>query len=310
MPRRSLPLILSLALVAPITAQDLPITDIEDIPSVERDGESVPREVSGATWCQGKMWVVDNEDSGNLLTMEEDGRFTAHPLPADGRISDLEGIASDGKYLYLMAGGGLSKKGKVKAERFSMARVTLKNGKPSSVTVIPFLPWLVPFAQELGMEMEDAEDEEGEDIEVPADGKYEGLAMLPGGKLVLGIRKPLLEDQAVIVELTGYAEAFDSEDASKIVPTELARLDLGGGGISSLEWDPKAKQLLVIGLHAKKLRTELWTWKSGDPEKLGAIRGHKGEGVARVGDTARTLILMDDEDPDGAKLGRYTFVED
>ena len=34
----------------------------KDIPSVKRDGEDVAREVSDATYHQGRMWIVDNED--------------------------------------------------------------------------------------------------------------------------------------------------------------------------------------------------------------------------------------------------------
>ena len=63
---------------------------------MSRHGKKVAREVSGATYLAGRMWVVDNEDDENLLVMEKNGSFSAHPLPPDGRIADLEGITSDG----------------------------------------------------------------------------------------------------------------------------------------------------------------------------------------------------------------------
>ena len=111
-----------------------------------RDGKQVAREVSGATYCQGRIWVVDNEDDQKLLVMEKNGSFSAHPLPSDGRISDLEGITSDGESLYLIAGGGLSKGGRVRPERFAMARVTLHQGEPTEVRIVDMLNWLVRFA--------------------------------------------------------------------------------------------------------------------------------------------------------------------
>ena len=130
--RRPLFLIFVLTAGSVGQAQQPCLTDFTDIPSVERDGKQVAREVSGATYCQGRIWVVDNEDDQNLLVMEKNGSFSAHPLPSNGRISDLEGITSDGESLYLIAGGGL-KEGRVKPKRFALARVTLHQGEPTEV---------------------------------------------------------------------------------------------------------------------------------------------------------------------------------
>lgn len=143
---------------------------------MKRNGQNIAREVSDATYHQGRMWIVDNEDDQNLLGMEKDGTMSAHPLRAYGRISDLEGITSHVESLYLLAGGGLSHKGKVKPKRFAIARVTLERGEPAEVRIVDMLEWLAPVAQELGMKMEKAEGPHGEIIEVPKDGKFEGLA--------------------------------------------------------------------------------------------------------------------------------------
>lgn len=310
--RRPLFLIFVFAAGSVGQAQQPCLSDFTDIPSVRRDGKQVAREVSGATYCQGRIWVVDNEDDQKLLVMEKNGSFSAHPLPSDGRISDLEGITSDGESLYLIAGGGLSKGGRVRPERFAMARVTLHQGEPTEVRIVDMLKWLVPFAQELGMEMEKAEGPDGEKIKVPEDGKFEGLAMMPDGRLLMGIRKPLVENLAVILQLDGYKEAFDQEKASLIQPKLVAELDLHGGGISSLEYDPEAKRLLVLGIRAKKNRTDLYGWKEdagkkGKPKRICKIKGHKAEGVVRDEDSHRILILCDDEDPN---VGRYTFFKE
>jgi len=67
-------------------------------------------------------------------------------------------------------------------------------------------------------------------------------------------------------------------------------------------------RLLVLGIHAKKRRTDLYAWTSSELKWIFKFKGHKAEGVARVGDSSRILILCDDEDPDGTKKGRYTFL--
>ena len=305
-------LVMGLALMTAtfVKAQGLRLTSFRDIPSVRRDRKKVAREVSGATYHNGRMWVVDNEDDQNLLVMEEDGTFSSHPLAAHGGISDLEGITSDRDSLYLMAGGGLSREGKVKSKRFAIARVTLQGDEPAEVRLVDMLEWLVPVARDLGMPVERAEGTDGTDTLVPKDGKFEGLAMMPDGRLLMGIRKPLVNGQAVILQLDGYREAFDRENASLIHPKVFAKLNLNGGGISSLEYDPRGKRLLVLGIHAKKRRTDLYAWKSGELERIFKFKGHKAEGVARIGNSSRILILCDDEDPDGTRMGRYTILED
>jgi hypothetical protein len=283
----------------------------KNIPSVKRHGEKVAREVSDATYYERRVWIVDNEDNENLLVMEADETLSTHPLSASGQISDLEGITSDGEFLYLIAGGGLSPGGKLKPKRFAIARVTLERGEPVEVRVLNMLEWLVPVAQGLGMKMEKAEDPNGEMVEIPKDGKYEGLAMLPDGRLLMGIRKPLVDRRAVILQLDGYREAFDQDKASLIRPKVFAKLDLNGGGISALEYDPLKSRLLLLGIHAKKkVRTDLYVWPTGKPERICKFHGHKAEGVVRVGDSSRILVLCDDEDPHGSKSGRYTFLED
>src|SRR5262245_59551955 len=96
---------LALVTLTFVQAQSLRLTSFRDIFLVHRHGVKVAREVSGATYHNGRMWVVDNEDDQNLLVMEENGTFSSHPLATHGGIADLEGITSDRNSLYLMAGG-------------------------------------------------------------------------------------------------------------------------------------------------------------------------------------------------------------
>jgi len=295
-----------------------------DIPFVRRDGQDVAREVSDATYCRRQMWIVDNEDDQNLLRMTKDGRFSTHPLRTNGRISDLEGITSDGESLYLTAGGGLSRGGKIKPERFAMARVTLRRGEPAEVRILDMLEWLLPIAREIDMKMEEAKGTNGDTIHVPTTGKFEGLAMMPDDRLLMGIRRPLVKDRAVILQLDGYREAFAQGKASRIRPKIFAMLDLGGRGISAMDYDHVRQRLLVLGIHEKKRRTDLYAWTDekrrtdlsksihGKPARICKFKGHKAEGVARFGrsDSSPILTLCDDEDPGGHRVGRYAFITD
>lgn len=304
-------ILLSLALsVATATAAELELGQLDDIAGVERGGETLAREVSGATWHAGEMWVVDNEDDTNLLVMDAAGNFKPRKLPAGAAISDLEGITSDGTHLYVMAGGGLSNSGKLDPRRFALVRLTLTGGKLSGARTLDQLGWLRQFGKELELDFEKAKGPDGDKVKVIEDVKLEGLAMAPGGRLLVGLRKPLVKDKSMVVELRGYREAFDMNDASLLKASLFAKLDLDGAGVSSLEHDPVTGNMLALAIHAGKLKTDMWVWKPGsEPRRVGKLRGHKAEGIARMGRTSRVLILADDEDEDGTKMGRFGFVE-
>jgi hypothetical protein len=172
------------------------------------------------------------------------------------------------------------------------------------------LEWLGPACEALGMKMERAKGAGGGTIKVPKGGKFEGLAMMADGRLLMGIRKPLVNDRAVILQLDGYREAFAREKPSLIRPKLLAKLDLNGAGISSLEYDAVGSRLLVLGIHDKKRRTDLYSWTSREHKWIYRFKEHKAEGIVRVGNSSRILVLCDDEDRDGTKTGRYAFLED
>lgn len=305
---RMLRLALCAVLVSTGYAADLAIGDLEEIPAVRKDGEMVAREVSGGTWHDGAMWIVDNEDDRNLLVMA-DGKFSPRVLPKDLAISDLEGITSDGTHLYVMAGGGLSKKGEVDPRRFTLTRLKVSGGQIRSGVVLDMLPWMKRLAKEIGADLARARDDDGEKVKVVEDWKPEGLAYLPDGRLIVGIRKPLVKDKSAIVSLTAFAEGFEARDPERVKPEFVGKLDCGGSGISSLEWDPVTRSLLVLSIESSKHRTDVWTWNFEKLTHHARLRGHKCEGIARVGRTGQVLILADDEDPDESKHGRYALIE-
>jgi hypothetical protein len=288
-----------------LPAADLADLELEDIPPALRDGTQVAREVSGCTWHDGAMWVVDNEDDTHLLVMREPGRFSPRRLPESLAVSDLEGITSDGTYLYLMSGGGLSGKGDVDPRRFSLVRLRATEGRLGDAVRLDMLEWMKRLARELDADVEKARGPDGDKLKVVEDFKSEGLAMDPRGRLLMGLRKPLVKKRSAVVSLSGYREAFDSRDPGRVRPRVVDLLDLDGGGISSIEYDPSSRSMLVLSIPPGTHRTDLWTWDFRALEHRGRLRGHKAEGVARVGRTRHWLLLADDEDLDGTKVGRF-----
>jgi hypothetical protein len=204
-----------------------------------------------------------------------------------------------------MSGGGLDKKDRADPRRFSLVRLTVSGGKLSGAVPLSMLAWMKRLAKELEIDTTKVKSTDGEKVKVVEDFKPEGLAIDGDGRLLVGIRRPLLGGKSAVVSLEGFAAAFEKQDAELIRPKLVDTLDLDGAGISSLEWDPVRKCLLMLSIESKKHRTDVWSWSGGKPERHARLRGHKCEGIGRIGRTGQVLLLADDEDPDGTKAGRW-----
>jgi hypothetical protein len=292
--------------IAIALAADAELADLEDIPLVAKDGEKVAREVSGCTWLDGAMWIVDNEDDQNLLVMSKTGSFAPRALPKGFDVKDLEGITTDGTHLYVMSGGGLDKKDRADARRFGLHRLSPKGSALSSPVSLSMLDWMKRIAKELDLETEKVKSTEGDKVKHLEDFKPEGLAIDGQGRMLVGIRKPLIKGRSAVISLEGWREAFEKGDSERIKPKLIDTLDLDGAGISSLEWDAATGQMLMLSIESSKHRTDVWSWDFDKPKRLARLRGHKCEGIGRIGKTDQVLILADDEDPDGTKMGRWT----
>jgi hypothetical protein len=211
--------------------------------------------------------------------------------------------------VYVMTGGGLSKKGQMDPRRFRIARLSLASGAIESGVALDMLPWMKKLARDLDGDAEKARDLDGEKVKIVEDFKSEGLAVDPKGRLLLGLRKPLIKGKSAVVELAGYREAFERADPERVKPRVVDLLDLSGGGISSLEWDPVHRTMLVLSIESSKHRTDVWTWDFDRLDHRARLRGHKAEGIGRMGRTGKVLLLADDEDPDGSKHGRSALLE-
>lgn len=295
-----------IGVIAIALAADVELSDFEDIPPVAKDGEKVAREVSGCTWLGGAMWVVDNEDGEHLLVMSRTGSFAPRALPRGFDVKDLEGITTDGNHLYLMSGGGLDKKDRADARRFGLHRLSLKGDVLSAPVSLSMLDWMKRIAKELDVDTEKVKSTGGDTVKHVEDFKPEGLAIDGHGRMLVGIRKPLIKGRSAVISLEGWREAFEKGDSERIEPMLVDTLDLDGAGISSLEWDAATGRMLMLSIESSKHRTDVWAWDFDKPKRLARLRGHKCEGIGRIGNTDQVLILADDEDPDGTKMGRWT----
>jgi hypothetical protein len=125
-----------------------------------------------------------------------------------------------------------------------------------------------------------------------------------GRRLLLGLRSPVLEGNALVVplRLRDPRGAF-SADNLEVEGAKAVRLPLGGAGVRSIEYDERAKAFRVIsgaGPNSEKMDFKLWDW-DGDAARptLREVqtfdRKLKPEGITRFSAGGRdfTFIVFD-----------------
>ncbi|MFN7138991.1 MAG: hypothetical protein ACK4UN_06610, partial [Limisphaerales bacterium] len=153
----------------------------------------------------------------------------------------------------------------------------------------------------------------------------EGLAGIPGEPgLLLGLRGPLQtkapdkKRRAFVVHFENPDEVFQKRGAQPRLST-FATLDLKGQGISSLEYDPMTKSLLIATTDKDErgpIISRLWQWQlplmDSQPVEVQTFTGQKLEGVARIPQGhrfERALLLAFDEETKGNEDKQFGRLE-
>ncbi len=144
-------------------------------------------------------------------------------------------------------------------------------------------------------------------------GNVEGMCFTPdGGRLLLGMRNPLLGSHALMAVVVGVEEAFDTREASKLDLVDLFAIDLGDRGVSDLCWDPLTRGYLITAARSNgpklskdqpfppnTLDSALFWWsghKQDRPILFARFPDMKVEAVCRLGDTPFIAVASDEGD--------------
>jgi hypothetical protein len=218
------------------------------------------------------------------------------PVKLSANIIDLEGITTDGVYFYVV--GSQSKP--TGGDLTGLARFKF-NAENQQVADTQSISGLKKFLADNVDELRGMHDTSYDDGGI----NVEGLAWDPNGKrLLLGLRSPVVEGQALIVplKLRDPQGAF-SFDNMEVEGRKAIRLALDGGAIRSIEYDELRKTFRLItgaGPNAEKMDFKLWEWSAnGQAPALRETdtfdRRLKPEGITRVtsGDQNYTFIVFD-----------------
>jgi hypothetical protein len=268
---------------------------------------------------------------------------------------DIEGLAirddgSSGKVLYMMGSHSLDSERRLRKERQVLMRIRLgAMGRPrrafpggSDSSIYPdiyrrLVPSLIHDADihrgQLGLSVISAPVKDGDSAKnTLKDLNIEGLSILPGTHdLLLGLRGPLDNKRAaLILRLRDPDKLFGSPtpDADFEV---YARLDLGGRGIASLDYDATTGTFYIAAAPGNEGDPDdyssLWYWRNWRedsvnvqrPTEMMRFQGHKLEGIALLDEQSplkgKLALVFDEEvshpsdDLDVRQFGRIIVID-
>ena len=274
----------------------------------------------------GRFIVVEDEAVHPLdvFSLQSDGQVIEHPLYRSSLFSwsspnrvlntldDLEAVAVDDLGLvYAITSHSRKENGKRDDKREQLVRFGLEGEQIVDFKVMRGLRKKIAAKHDSlkdATKIRDVKDGGGFNIE--------GLSFdADKQKLLIGLRSPLAGENAIIVVLENPRAVFDSDEKPRI-SDRLIELDLAGGGIRAMSYDPHLGGFLIISRKPEK-SFKLWLW-SGDadesPKRLripGIKNLRQSEGVTPVvldGRPAGILIVSDDGMGLKRKPGHYLFL--
>jgi hypothetical protein len=219
-------------------------------------------EASGVTHVPGTAAVlfVDDGRPDEIFWMQlGEDRVQSGPIKSvelGASVIDLEGITTDGSNFYVVGSQSKSKGG-------DLAGLVRFKFDPASQRVegVESVSGLKKFLADNVAELRGIGDRKYKDGGI----NVEGIAWDPkGGRLLLGLRSPVIEGHALVVplRLRDPQGAF-SQDNLEVEETKAIRLPLAEAGIRSIEYDERQKAFRIItgaAANNEKADFKLWEW--------------------------------------------------
>jgi hypothetical protein len=256
-------------------------------------------EASGVTQVPGTdavLFVDDGRPNEVFLMQLGEDRKQAGEIKTINiatSIVDLEGITTDGEYFYVV--GSQSKS--IGTDQAGLARFKLDTANQRAVGT-EAASGLKKFLADNVDELRDLENTKYKNGGI----NIEGLAWDPPNKrLLLGLRSPVVEGNALIVPLKlRDPKAALSIDNLEVEGRKAIRLSLGGAGIRSMEWDESRKAFFLItgaGPNPEKMDFKTWEWSGNSAapalrELETFDRRLKPEGITRVSNRTRDFVFI------------------
>lgn len=273
----------------------------------------------------GTILVVEDEAKRavSLLSIGSDGTLVEDSV-ADlrmmrglgRRLSDLEGLTiDDGGAVYAITSHSMTNDNERSPDREHLLRFRVQAGSAGDVQGYTGLRDALAADAELASAIRSVS---GRDAEFD-DLNIEGLAWHEKSRrLLLGLRAPLAGDRSLIIPIENPDDLLNDGAAPRFGPPVL--LDLSGGGIRALSYDPVLDAFLIVNEiegHEGNRYSQMWMW-SGDPvdpaEPIALpdiINLNNVESVDSIliDGQPRLLIMSDEGNPKKDRPAKYMILD-
>ena len=220
----------------------------------------------------GKLLIAEDEPNHafSIISIDKTGRFiedealdTRVITGFKRRLSDLEALARDDEgFIYALTSHSRTRKGNRSPDREHLMRFKIQDGNVLGLTSYDNLTQVLETDHKLHDLIRERTKAEVSFEEI----NIEGMAFDPVKKrLVLGFRDPEFNNMALVAFISNPKDVFERNAQPEF--DEVAILDIDGGGIRSLNYDPVLKNYVIANEvkdeNGQKF-SQLWTW-SGNP---------------------------------------------
>ncbi|MCK5360292.1 MAG: hypothetical protein KAJ95_06670, partial [Gammaproteobacteria bacterium] len=274
--------------------------------------------------ADGRLLVIEDEPERplHILHINADGKLIENKplnillrLAFSNELDDLEAITMgpDG-YIYATTSHKRNKKGRRKPEREQLIRFKIEGNKILDTGIVTSLVDAIEASGILG--------------KVNKQGKgglyninIEALSFDKNNHLMICLRNPSIDEKSIILILENPVEIFKKKATPIIAKTPIL-LDLQGGGIRAMSYDPKLKGYLltneVYSSESNNIKHSQISFWDGNPDHNpktiqlpSIINMNNVEGISpiTVDGESRVLLISDNGDIKKNRPANYLLLE-
>ncbi|OSI11033.1 DUF3616 domain-containing protein [Neisseria canis] len=273
----------------------------------------------------GRLLIMEDEATraASILSFQADGTL-AEDDAADTRVirgfkrklSDLEGLTRDPDgYIYAITSHAVNKEGQRRPDREHLLRFKIQG---HDVRELSYFDKLTDTLEQSEQLKELFKSKIGTTLDFKTI-NIEGLAFDPNKKqLLLGLRDPEFNERSIVLYIDNPKAVFEEKAEPNFV--DIAFLDIKGGGIRSLNYDPVLKSFIMTNEVKDDNGTkysQLWTWSGApkDPAKavplpnLRHMTNVEAIDSIKVNGQPRLILMSDEGDATKQLTAKYMLVD-
>ena len=271
----------------------------------------------------GRLVIIEDEPSRALriVKLGEDGSIAENRILDEfliksfrRKLNDLEGITIDNDgYAFAITSHSRTGKGKTQRDREQLVRFRIEGNK---LVEHDLYRGLGDYIKKTGILAQAVRSKGKGKLDI----NIEALSFdKDKQRLLIGFREPQIDGKSVIAILENPHGIFEGKEEPRF-SDELILLDLGGGGIRSLVYDPHLEGYLLtneVKGDGKKPQSHVWFWDRAagqDPQTVdlpGLINMTNLEGITpvTVSGKPRILVISDDGNAQKKNPAHYLLLD-